>query len=552
VAGDELREARDALARADWKRARHGFEAALAEGETPEGLEGLAMAAWWLDDAETVFTARERAFQLYRRRGDRRAAGRVAVALAQDYAYFRGATAIAAGWYRRARHLLAGMDPVPEHGWLKLGEGDLAVGVEHDPVKARELAAEAAAIGRRLGIVDLEMMALALEGLALVCEGRLEEGMPHLDEATTAAISGEMEDLFGIGYTYCCLVQACERIRDYERAAQWCDRAQEFSRRIGFSLLSAVCRTQHASVLIWRGAWADAEAELEVALRHLRAARPPLQDEGTVRVARLRRLQGRRTEAEALLQKAEAHPLALVERAALALDRGEAATAARLAERFLRQLHPRDRTARIPGLETLLRARLALDDGPGARATLDDLRAVAAAVDTGPVRASARLAEGLLHAAAGAHQEARPALEDAVDLYRRSGAPLETGRARLDLARILLALGERAAAEQEVRAAGHAFASLGASGEAQRADGLLAEIARPAAPEGSRPPAGGLTRRELEVLRLVAQGLSNPAIAARLHVSEFTVKRHVANILTKLDLPSRAAAAAHAVRHQLV
>jgi ATP/maltotriose-dependent transcriptional regulator MalT len=551
VARDTLSKARDALARADWKRARQGFEAALAGGETPEGLEGLAMAAWWLDDAPTVFAARDRAFQLYRKRADRRGAGRVALALAHDHAWFRGETAVAAGWYRRTDRLLAGLDLVPEHGYLKLGEADLALEVEGDPAAARGLAAEAAAIGRQLGIVDLEMLALALEGLALVCAGHLDEGMPRLDEATTAAVSGEMEDFYSIGRAYCALVEACDRVRDYERAAQWCDRAQEFARRIGFSLLSAVCRTQHASVLIWRGAWSDAEAELEAAMLHLRAARPPLQGEGIVRIARLRRLQGRREEALELVNEAEAHPLALIERAALLLERGEAAAAARLAERFLRQLHPADLTTRIHGLETLFHARLALADRAGARVALQDLRAVADALGTNPVWASVRLADGLLLAAAAAHQEARAAIEDAVNLYRRSGNPLETGRARLELAQVLVALGERDAAEEEARAAGHAFASLGATGEARRAERLLAELARSPVRGDGRTPPGSLTRREAEVLRFVAQGLSNQRIAARLHLSEFTVKRHVANVLTKLEVPTRAAAAAWAARNQL-
>lgn len=552
VAGDELREAQDALARADWQRARRGFEAALKGGESPEGLEGLAMAAWWLDDPETVFSARERAFQVYRQRGNSRGAGRIALALAEDHAWFRGETAVAAGWFRRARRLLAGMDPVPEHGWLTLGEGDFALEAEGNPAKARKLAAEAVAIGRQLGIIDLEMVGLAIEGLALVCEGRLEEGMPRLDEATTAAISGEMEDFYAIGRAYCALVEACERVRDYERAAQWCDRAQEFARRVGFGLLSAVCRTQHASVLIWRGAWPEAEAQLEAAMLHFRTARPPLQGEGLVRVARLRRLQGRLKEAEAFLDGAEAHPLALVERAALALERGEPASGARLAERFLRQVHAADLTMRMHGLEALFHARLALGDRAGARAALDGLRTIADALGTTPVRAAVELANGLLLFAAGAQQEARAAIEDAVGLYQRCGIPLETGRARLKLAQVLLAMGERAAAEEEARAAGRAVASLGATGEAQRVDRFLAGLTRVAGPAGGRAPSGSLTRREVEVLRFVAQGLSNARIADRLRVSEFTVKRHVANILTKLDLPTRAAAAAHAVRQQLV
>jgi LuxR family transcriptional regulator, maltose regulon positive regulatory protein len=541
---NRLRAAQDALRRGDWLTARRGFESALASGETAEALEGLGMAAWWQDDVPAVFTAREKAFQLYRKAGDKRGAGRVALALAEDCAYFRGEIAVAAGWHRRAQRLLEGLKPIPEHGWLKVSQGDFALTLQHDPVAAKRLAAEAAAIGRRLQVVDLEMMGLALEGLALVAEGHLLEGMPRLDEATTAAVSGEMEDFFAIGFAYCCLVEACELVRDYERAAQWCDRAKEHAQRVGLELLTSVCRTHHASVLIWRGAWNEAEAELEAALQHIRAVRPPLQGGATVRVAQLRRLQGRWEEAEALLDESEDHPLALTERAALALDRGDAGAAARLAERSLRKTNAADLTARIPGLEVLFRARMAEGDSPRATAVLAKLRTAADALATNPIRAAVRLSEGLLQLAEGAHDSARKAFEDAVDLYRRSGIPLETARARLELARVLLALGLREPAEQEARAAARAFSSLGATPSSRAAECFLAEL-------GVHGPGSHLTPREREVLQFLSQGLSNPRIAARLHVSEFTVKRHVANILTKLDLPTRAAAAAYAVRSHL-
>jgi LuxR family transcriptional regulator, maltose regulon positive regulatory protein len=551
-AAGELRTAQDALARAQWKQARAAFEAILDQEESAEALEGLGMAAWWLDDAGTVFEARERAFQLYQKRGERRGAGRVAVALAQDSVYFRGEPAVATGWYRRAHRLLVPLDPVPEHGWLKLGEGDFAMSLEHDPALARTLAVEAAQIGRQLGDLDLEMMALALQGLALVCGGHLRDGMPLLDEATATAISGEMEDYYAIGYAYCCMVQACERVRDFERAAQWCKRAEEYGKPLGFGLLSAYCRAQLASVLIWRGDWGDAEKELDTAIRSLRAIRPPLQDEGTVRMARLRRLQGRRKEAEAFLGETEAHPLALVEQSALALEAGDATAAARLAERYLRQTKAADLTGRVPGLEVLLRARLALGERNGAQAALDALNQAADSLGTGAVRASVRMAQGLYLAAGGAHDEARAALEDAVDLHQRSGCPLGTGQARAALARVLLADGQRDAAEAEARAAHDAFESLGAADERQRSARLLAEIRDAPDAPATEPRLGNLTPRELEVLRYVAQGLSNARIAARLHVSEFTVKRHVSNLLTKLDLPTRAAAAAYAARNRML
>jgi LuxR family transcriptional regulator, maltose regulon positive regulatory protein len=541
---------RDALARADWQEAKRRFQTALDEGESPEALEGLAMAEWWLGDLPAAFLARERAFQVFRRQGDRRGAARVAMALAQDHAYCRGAPAVAVGWYRRARRLLAGLPCAPEHGWLEVGLGDLALAIERDPLTARRRAARAATIGRRLALLDLEMMGLALEGLALVCAGATAAGMPRLDEATTAAVSGEMEDFFAIGYAYCCLVQACVRVRDFERAAQWCDRAHEFGRRVGFELLSSICRTQHASVLIWRGCWSEADVELAAAVRHLHAIWPPLEDEGTVRIAQLRRLQGRRREAEALLAVCDGHPLAVLERAALAADAGDATTATELSDRYLRQTHPADLTERIPGLEVLLAARLAIGDHAGAATVLAELQLAAQTVGTTPVRAAARLGEGALLAAGGAHETARAALEDAVDLYRRSGAAYETGRARLALAHALLALGRREAAVAEATAAHEAFAALGATRDLGRAEELLTELASGTV-RRPEPAAPRLTRRELEVLGLLAEGLSNAQIAVRLGLSVLTVKRHVANILGKLDLPTRAAAAAFAVRNRL-
>jgi LuxR family transcriptional regulator, maltose regulon positive regulatory protein len=550
MAQDALAVAQQALGRAEWEEARRGFEAALTAEESPEALEGLAMAAWWLEDSVTVLATRLRAFQLFRQRGDLRSAGRVALALAQDHIYFCGEVAVGAGWYRRARRLLSSLETTPEHGWLELGLGDLALSIDHDLASARERARNAAEIGRQLGVVDLEMMGLALEGLAMVYEGRLAEGMPRLDEAITAAVAGEMEDYYAIGFAYCCLVQACVVVRDYERATQWCVRAKAYSSEVGFRMLSSLCGTQYASVLTWRGAWKEAEAELEAAARHLFAIWPPLQGEATVRLAQLRRLQGRLEEAEALLASTEDHPLALVEASAQALERDDPASAVKLAERFLRQTHADDLSMRTFGLEALFAARLACGNLPGAGDTLDQLRAATETLSTAPVRAAARLAEGLLLAEARSGEGARAALEDAAALFRRTGSPFEAARARLALARLLFAEGDRPAAGREARSAAEAFLALGARSEARRAQALLQEISTPETAVAGGP-AGGLTRRELDVLRRVAVGGSNSQIAADLGVSELTVKRHVSNILTKLDLPNRAAAAAYAVRHQI-
>ena len=549
--GPEIEKGHAALARSAWEEARAAFERALRIEQTPEGLEGLGLAAYWLDDAPTVFHARERAYRLYQQRGDRRGAGRVAMSLADDSLSFRGEAAVARGWLRRAVRLLAGLSPIPEQGWLKLFEGYFGLALLEDPRRVRKAAIAGAAIGRRLSDVGVEMTGLALEGVALIMQGDLAQGMPRLDEATTAVVSGEMADPVAISRASCLLVTACERMRDFERAAQWCRRLKDFSERMRFSFPIAFCRTHYAGVLTWWGSWAEAEQELQAVLRRPASSiRPALQQEATFRLADLRRLQGRLDEAEALLRRIEGHPLASLGGAALALDRMQPRVAAQRAERFLRLVPALNRTDRIAALEVLLRAQLALDRRRDARATAETLQSIAGRVGTEPMMASALVAEGLVAAAAGDPARARQTFEDAIALFARSAAPFELARCRLELGRALATLGEGDAADAEMHEAIQAFERLGARHYVGLAMALRHE--HRSAPDRSRTSkAQPLTRREIEVLRLVAQGMSNQKIAERLVVSPFTVKRHVANLLTKLDVNTRAAAAAYAAREGL-
>jgi ATP/maltotriose-dependent transcriptional regulator MalT len=539
------------LARGEWQQAREAFEAARSVMETPEALEGLGMAAWWLDDAAAVFEARERAYQLYRQRGDGRAAARLAMLLAVDAFHFRGQTAVARGWQRRAHRLLDGLPPASEHAWLRLWDSEISLATGEDVARVRQVAAEAIEIGRVLGDADVEMLALAQEGLALVMQGKVGDGMPRLDEAAAAALSGDMQNPLAIGISCCHLVTACELVRDLGRATEWCERVREYSARVNFNVLVSVCRVQHAGVLMWGGAWSDAEAELERAIRHLASARPSMQEHALVRLAELRRRQGRLDEAEAVLDKVDWHPHGRLVRAAIALDRGDARTAADLAGHALEGLPPPNRIDRAVARELLLRAELALGQRPGAGA-LEDIQALAADVGTDALGASARAAEGLLAAACDQHEHARRALEDAIGLFARAGAGYEAARARVELARSLTALGHDEAARAELERACRVFDGLGAVADARVARALLhagGDARADARPRRAGP--GGLSARELEVLAMLAQGLRNPEIASRLNVSAFTVKRHVANILDKLDLPTRAAAAAYAAREKL-
>lgn len=545
---DPLSAGRDALSRGEWEDARACFEAALERGESPEAIEALAMAAWWLDDAHVTIESRERAHRLYREQGEVAAAARMAIWLAWDYLSFRGEPAVANGWLQRAHRLLHGCAPVPEHGWLAIRQGELAFVLENDVAATRRLAKRARAVGRSLGVGDLELSALALEGLALASEGKVAEGIRRLDEASAAAVAGEMSELWAASRACCYLVTACERVRDFERASQWSERMLEFARRWRIPSLFAVCRAHYAAVLVWRGTWDEAEAELEAAMREFAATRPGMGYEAVVRLGELRRRQGRLEEATTLFREVEFHAYAQLGLAAVALDGGDAAVAVELTERFLRNLGPENRLQRVAGLELLVRARVALSETDRARAALTELRALVEDVGTDLHRASALAAEGAVAAAEGEPEKARLNLEDAVDLFQRSGAPFETASTRTELACVLRELGRHDSAAKQARTAYEAMRAMRADREAERAGALVREL------ESAEAGGAGsaLTRREVEVLRLVAQGLSNPEIAERLVLSEHTVHRHLANILRKLTLPTRAAAAVWGARHGLV
>jgi LuxR family maltose regulon positive regulatory protein len=551
-----LEQGRAALNRGAWESAREAFEAVLAESEAPDALEGLGWALFWLDRTEEALDIRERAFRLYRGLGDARSAARMAYGLAVDCIDLRG-EAPASGWLERARRLLEGTEPGPEHGWLALWEGHFALLYRRDVPAARERGQMALELGRQQGLLDLEMLALALEGLVLVAEGSVSEGMRRLDEATSAALTGEMAALDAVGATCCFLVHACERVRDYDRAAQWGERVDRFAREWGITPALTVCRTQHAAMLIGQGEWARAEEELQQAIARLAESRPLLAADGLEQLAELRRRQGRWDEAEELFARVESRSLSLLGRGAIALDRGDATTATDLLERFLRRTPADNWNGRASALELLVRARLALGQRGGADEAAAELRGLLEQVDTPTIRAAARQTEGILLSADRACDEARRALEDAVDLFLQAQAPFEAARARLDLARCLAGIDRQGPARQEVRSALECFQKLGAAREAFRAEEVLKEVSSGALSPKSSPSAGsaetgGLTSREIEVLRLVAEGLSDKEIADRLHLSGHTVHRHISNIRRKLGLPSRSAAVAWAAQHGLL
>jgi DNA-binding NarL/FixJ family response regulator len=485
-----------ALGRRAWEEAEDAYGRALADGESPDALEGLAVARWWQDDVDAAIAARERAYALRRSRGEIVEAARVAGFLAWDYGAMRGAHAVANGWLQRARRLVADLPPSAEHAWLPLIEASFHL--DTDAQAVLRLSREAGEEARARGGLDIEMTARTLEGLALVSLGHVEEGTRLLDEGAAAAFGGELHDPIAIGSCCCNMIIACERARDYDRAGQWCEQLAAFCERTGQRPLLALCRAHHGTVRMMRGEWEQAEADLVWAADVLSAVRPPLAAFARARLAQLRRRQGRSDEAGALLAEAGTHVLAPLVEAELRFDAGDAAGAQASASRHLRGLGEGAPIESSAAFELLVPIRIRLRDLDAARRAHERLAAIADDVGTAALRAAERLAAGRIALAERDSDAARVALEDAVDGYERCVMPFEGDQAR-------------------------------------------AELVRATEPG---PRQGELTRRETEVLALVARGLSNRQIAERLVVSEHTVHRHVANIFVRLGVSSRAAAVA--------
>lgn len=538
-ADEALARGRAALAKGAWEEARAAFEGATAGPRPAAALEGLGWALWWLDRVEESLAARERAYALHARSGDHRRAARVAIHLAVDAADVRG-PAPARGWLERAQTLLGTQPDAPELGWLELWKGHVLLLFDDDPVSARRSAAKAGEVARRCALHDLELLARALDGLVLVREGEVADGMRRLDEATAAALSGEIGDLGAVTTACCFMVYACEHVRDYDRASQWQGRVDSLSRAWSIRDPLAGCRLQNAKLLLWQGRWPEAEALLAQAMESGGASRPANAREAAAVLGELRRRQGRTSEAEALFGKAEGLSAGFLGLAALALDRDDPRSAVGHLDRASRRVGPADLAVRSAILDRLLEATLRFGEAARAREACADLEALAGRARTPALLAFARVGRGRLALAAKAWSDAVRELEDAVDLLVAAGAAWETATARLLLAEALRRAGRDERAEAEARRAREVLSSLGAVAPGRRVV------------PGARAAGPALTPREREVLRLVGEGLGDRAIAGRLGLSAHTVHRHVANLFGKLGCSSRAAAVHAAARAGLI
>lgn len=528
-----------ALARCDWRAAQAEFEAAASIEETAEALDGLAGSLYWQGEYERTIELWARAYRGYRAGRDDRAAAFTAFRLATIYAWVYGNGAAMSGWLAHAdRHLDVAGD-CPERGWV---EHFLAT-ISSDPEERERRARTAIEIGRRFDEAGLEYNGIARLGEILVARGTVDEGMRLIDEALAATTSGIVSDPWAAGEIYCTLFSACEMVIDVRRAEEWLHAVEDYVTRTGELPIAGICRMHYGGLLTSAGRWADAEQELTSAIEIYDSTWRDTRYGPVLRLAELRVLQGRIEEAEQLIVGYEEHLEAAQPRARIHLARGEPRVARTILERHLTR---RGRgIASVPALALLVSA--CLDEGnlSAARDVATEIERLAEISAQRVVRGISALCAARVAVASG---EAATALfEEAIANLADAGLPYELAIARLELASCLREE-EPEVARVEARAALVRLQELSASREANAAAELLREMG-----DHSRPwprSSGELTSRELEVLDLVAEGLSNAQIAERLYISPRTAEHHVGSILGKLGLSNRTEAAAYAARHR--
>jgi DNA-binding CsgD family transcriptional regulator len=530
----------EALVAGDWEGARLAFAAALHEEPGPQALDGLGRTLWWLGDVDGAIEHRERAYTILRKAGESTAAAKIALWLAREYLEAVGNQPASNGWIARAEGLLRDTAPGPEHGWLALTRGGLAL----DPDTMLAHAESALEAGRASGDADLEASALALVGRGRLLAGEFEPGIAALDEAMTTITNGEASDPVVFGDVCCVVTLACEEYGELERLIRWQEVIETYLSRHLHGALISFCGTCGAEFF-------QAKGDLEMAERCLVEALGALEGTGhrsrcvhpAAKLAELRIVQGRIEEAERLLTGYEDLPESLSASVGIHRVKGEHAVAAALLLRRLNKVG--DTIVAVPLLSTLVEVQLAHGILDEARATAARLALLADHFAHPRVTAVADLAAGRVARSGDQPNDARDHLEHALGAFERLEMPLEAARTRMELARSLRDL-DREVAAREARVAVEAFERLGAGREADAAAALLRELGG-AARTGSKD-VGLLTTREREVLDLLGDGLSNPEIAARLYISTKTAGNHVSNILAKLHLRSRQEAAAFAVR----
>ena len=537
---ENLERGRESYRRRAWADAYAAFSAAdQASPLGPDDLDLMATCAYLTGRDLDFQRVLQRAYHLNVAAGDQTRAARTAFWLGLT-CLLRGETGIATGWLSRAGRLIESRDCV-EQGFLlvPLAEQEL---VKRHADAAHAASSNAAAIGQRFGDADLIACARHLQGRALLQQGRVKPGLALLDEAMLTALAGELSPIV-TGLIYCSVIEACQQVCALSRAREW---TSAFSRwceqQPDMLAFTGTCLVLRAEILQFQGAWPDAMKEATRACeRSARANRKP-PAAAFYQQGEILRLQGNFSKAEEAYRNAsrlgcEPQPgLALLRMAQGRLD----AACASIRRIVNATTDPLERTKLLPAYIEIMLAGGVVQD---ARSACAELEECAKNIDTDLLHALAAHARGAVELAAGDARAALDPLRRAFQRWHQLEAPYAAARVRMLLGMACRSLGDTETAGLEFDAARTDLQELGAALDLARLDAVEHEH--------TRAKRHLLTIRELEVLRMIAAGKTNKRIARHLSLSERTIDRHVSNILTKLNVPSRAAAIAYAYDHQL-
>jgi DNA-binding CsgD family transcriptional regulator/tetratricopeptide (TPR) repeat protein len=457
---------------------------------------------------------------------------------------FKGESGRSSGWFARAKRLMEDFQhDCVEKGLLLIPEGLRSLN-EGDPDKAYLTFQQAADMGSSFNDPDLNTLSLLGRGQALIQMGKISDGVTMLDEAMVAVESDKIYPIV-VGIVYCAVIETCQQIYDLSRAKEWTALLSHWCEsQPDLVPFRGQCLIRRSQIMHLHGAWPEALDEMQRACEFL--SQPPggrAAGEAYYQLAEFYLLRGEIAHAELAYSEANKwgrKPQPGLSKLRLAQNQSDAAKVSiQIALDEAKNL-----LSRIGILPAYIEIMLTAGYKQEAHYAADELSIIAEKCNAPFIHAISAYSQGSVLLAEEDACSALKVLRKAWVLWNELDAPYEAARVRLLIGLAYRKEGDEDSASMEWTAAQWVFQELKAIPDYKRANALIKCK--------SGCDVKGLTLRELQVVRLVAEGDTNKSISTKLFISERTVERHVSNIFNKLGVNSRTAATAYAFNHKLL